>query len=184
MLDARTALSVAVGRAVALVSYYWPKIKARLAPAPILPRGDAVVVLECVRLNDAAREAARASADVRWIDCSLNFGVQLKALRDVRATSDASFGVIVVVDPLKNFEALDPSLAHSLVENYLRGLGRCAAGRVPVFAVNADLSLAVLERPGWLAPPFFRLLTAADPPPGVRALAVMRALGKLPAAPG
>jgi len=215
MLDATTALSVALGLLVALLPLAWPRLKALLTPPPPAPRGPALVVLECAELQPAARAAAQQAAKTLWVDCSGNFGMQIKALRRVSARKNSSFAAILVIEPLRNFGELDPALGHQLVgqcetawklhddaastrvgrrpghlgqfrargreaavRRYFRNLARCAAGLVPVYAVNADLSLAVLDTSSWLAPPHFRVLNAADAPPPQSVMFAVGALGR------
>ena len=64
------------------------------------------------------------------------------------------------------------------LRRYFRNLGRCAAGLVPVYAVNADLSLAILDTSSWLAPPHFRVLGAGDAPPPQSVMFAVGALGR------
>ena len=75
--------------------------------APPLPRGDGIIVLECVQLEEHSRTAAAAAASTRWIRCHESFGANIKAVRSIpKASADATYGAILLIEPLRQFEAL------------------------------------------------------------------------------
>ena len=170
-------LPYVVAAAAALLSYFLPKIVARVRrpKPPPAPRGQTVVVFECVELVEATRKRAEAAAATAWIACHGNFGAQIKAARRVRAADDASFCAIVTIDPLKNFEALDGSTGPAILDGYLRALGRCGGGLVDVYVVLGDARLARVERRGFFASPSIELVADEDDVPA-SARAVVAAL--------
>lgn len=172
-LDALTLFTALVAIFLGVVV---PRLLRRRA-APPAPRGDGVVVLECVELEAPSRRGAAKAAATRWVACHANFGAQLKALRGVSARRDASFCAVIVVEPLRNFEdgGLVGTLQYELVDNYLRSLGRAAAGLAPVFAVVADRELLKLTTGGLFARPVLEPLGAEDAIPAPAA-AVVEAL--------
>ena len=68
-----------------------------------------------------------------------------------KASADATYGAILLIEPLRQFEALGAAVAVPLLEQYLRDLGRCAGGLVPVYGVTGDMKLARLVARGWAA---------------------------------
>ena len=170
LLDVQTLVTLLLAVFLGVVV---PRLLRRRPAAPREPRGDAVLVLECVRLEAKSRAGASAAADARWIECHANFGTQLKALRGVSAARDASFCAVVAVEPLRNFEdGLQGALQDQLVDNYLRSLCRAAAGLVPVFFVCDGRDLLKLTPGGFLARPVIEALGASDAVPAPAAAVV------------
>ena len=168
-MDVNTVVGVMVALLVVLATLV---ATTRKPAAPPLPRGDAIVVLECVQLEEASRTKAAAAAATRWLRCSENFGANIKAVRSVpNARDDASYGAILLIEPLRQFEALGAAVAVPLLEQYLRDLGRCAAGLVEVYGLTGDMRLAKLNAIGWAAPAFELLDAGEAVPPAVRAVA-------------
>ena len=162
-----------IGVLVALVVVVASILASRRKPvAPPLPRGDGIIVLECVQLEEHSRTAAAAAASTRWIRCHGSFGANIKAVRSIpKASADATYGAILLIEPLRQFEALGAAVAVPLLEQYLRDLGRCAGGLVPVYGVTGDMKLARLVARGWAAPAFELLESDEEVPAAVKAVA-------------
>ena len=94
-----------IGVLVALVVVVASILASRRKPvAPPLPRGDGLIVLECVQLEERSRTAAAAAASTRWIRCH-EFGANIKAVRSIpKASADATYGAILLIEPLRQFE--------------------------------------------------------------------------------
>ena len=88
-----------------------------------------------------------------------------------KASADATYGAILLIEPLRQFEALGAAVAVPLLEQYLRDLGRCAGGLVPVYGVTGDMKLAKLVARGWAAPAFELLDGHESVPAAVKAVA-------------
>ena len=102
-----------IGVVVALVVVVVSILASRRKPAaPPLPRGDGIIVLECVQLEEHSRTAAAAAASTRWIRCHGSFGANIKAVRSIpKASADATYGAILLIEPLRQFEALGAAVA-------------------------------------------------------------------------
>ena len=142
------------------------------------PRGTAAAARRrhhrpgCVQLEEHSRTAAAAAASTRWIRCHESFGANIKAVRSIpKASADATYGAILLIEPLRQFEALGAAVAVPLLEQYLRDLGRCAGGLVPVYGVTGDMKLARLVARGWAAPAFRWLDGHEEVPAAVKAVA-------------
>ena len=77
----------------------------------------------------------------------------------------------MLIEPLRQFEALGAAVAVPLLEQYLRDLGRCAGGLVPVYGVTGDMKLARLVARGWATPAFEMLDGHEEVPAAVKAVA-------------
>ena len=92
-----------IGVLVALLVVVASILASRRKPvAPPLPRGDGIIVLECVQLEEHSRTAAAAAASTRWIRCHESFGANIKAVRSIpKASVDATYGAILLIEPLR-----------------------------------------------------------------------------------
>ena len=71
-----------IGVLVALLVVVASILASRRKPvAPPLPRGDGIIVLECVQLEEHSRTAAAAAASTRWIRCHVRCGFAQRRLR-------------------------------------------------------------------------------------------------------
>ena len=95
-----------------------------------MPRGDGIIVLECVQLEEHSRTAAAAGGVDAVIRCH-GFGANIKAVRSIpKASADATYGAILLIGrsgSLRRWRGRRCAPARA----YLRDLGRCAGGSCP-----------------------------------------------------